>query len=661
LVALESAAADATAHTAAADTRTIDAQLAGLFISAVPMALLAVVINATVLGWLLKGSAPTPVLTLWLSAVAALSVIRYLDYRRARAHRGDAAALLRHLPRTQAEVLLSGGLWGAASILLFPADNVAHQAVLTVMLAGLAAGSVNTFSVCLRISWLLLALMLVPLLVRMALQQTEAGYAIALLTLLYLGLMLNIAQRHHRTVVNSLRVRHARERAEATVVQQAYYDPLTTLPNRRLLCDRLQLDLARHAQQGQVGGLLYLDIDRFALINNSFGHDAGNDLIQALARRINDLLGGVYTIARIEGDRFVIVLTELGDTTPAAANRARQRAENLRRVLAMPLEVEGRDIQLTVSIGIALFPGDGDTPDDLLRAAESALTQAKGAGRDCTRFYLPQMQAAAKARMDLEGALRRALRGGDLTLFYQPQCDRQGRIVTVEALIRWPRSDGAEMVASPGVFVPLAEDSGMIHELGEWVLYQALRDMRSLDRETDALHPQRVALNVSPAQFRQADFAGALAGRLLAEHLDPHRLELELTEHVLVADFRDTAKKMTRLRELGVHFSVDDFGTGYSSLSYLKRLPLDALKIDRSFVRDVATDASDATIVETIIDMAHRLGLRVVAEGVDKPAVQAFLEARGCDRYQGFLLYRPMPLATLVRVLLQQASAADTG
>lgn len=647
----------AAADAAPAGEEVIAAQLAALFIGAVPLALLAVVINAAVLGWFLSGSASPATLSAWLIAMGTLSLARYLDARAARARRGDARALARHLRRAQAGVLVSGGLWGGASVFLFPVDNVVHQAMLTVVLAGISAGSVTTFSVYLRVCWTLLALMLLPLFVRMLMQQTDVGYAIALLTLLYFVLMLNIARRYHDTVVESLRLGHARERAEATIVKQAYYDPLTTLPNRRLLCDRLQLDIARHAQQAHVGALLYLDIDRFRLVNNSFGREAGNALLRAVAQRINDLLGGAYSIARIESDRFAIVLTELGDTTPAAADRARQRAENLRRVLAMPIELQGRDIQLSASVGIALFPSDGDAPDDLLRAAESALAQAKGAGRDCARFYLPQMQAAAKARMDLEGALRRALRDGELTLFYQPQCDRHGRIITVEALIRWPRGEG-DMVASPSVFVPLAEDSGLIHELGEWVVGQALRDIRSLDRETGAARPQRIALNVSPAQFRQVDFAGGLASRLLTERLDPQRLELELTEHVLVADFQDTVRKMDRLRELGVHFSVDDFGTGYSSLSYLKRLPLDALKIDRSFVRDVATDASDATIVETIIDMAHRLGLQVVAEGVDNPAVKAFLEQRGCDRYQGFLLYRPLPLQALVTTLREQVRAA---
>jgi diguanylate cyclase (GGDEF)-like protein len=636
---------------AAADDARILNQRAELFIGAVPMALLAVTINACVLAWFLHRSVQTEWVAVWLGAIALLSLARLFDYRAARARRLEHERLLAHLRRAQLGVLLSGVLWGAASLFLFPADNVAHQAMLTVILAGITAGSVNTFSIFLPVCSGFLALALVPLFARMLSQHTEVGYAFALLTLLYFVLMLSIARRHQRTVLESLRLSRARDCAEATIVQQAYYDPLTGLPNRRLLCDRLQLDLARHAQQGKVGGLLFLDIDRFQLINSSFGHLVGNALIEAVAARINNLLGGAHTIARLEGDRFVVVLTELGDIPQAAANRARQWAENLRRVLAIPLDAAGQEIQLSISVGVALFPDDGDTPDDLLRAAESALSQAKASGRDCISFYLPLIQAAAKARMDMEGALRRALRDGDLTLHYQPQCDRTGRILTAEALIRWPRADGADMVASPGVFVPMAEDSGLIHELGEWVISEALRDIRTLEQQLGARCPRRIALNVSPVQFREADFAATLAARLRSEQLDPGRLELEITEHVLVANFREIARKMDQLRALGVHFSVDDFGTGYSSLSYLKRLPLDALKIDRSFVRDVARDSSDATIVETIIEMAHRLGLRVVAEGVESPEVKTFLEQRGCDLYQGFLLYQPMPLAALIAAL----------
>jgi diguanylate cyclase (GGDEF)-like protein len=647
-----------TASAGAADDARIFDRRAALFIEAVPMALVAVAINACVLAWFLHRSVASQWTTLWLAAMALLSLARLLDHRRTRTGAHCPKRLRRHLRRAQLGVLLSGGLWGAASLLLFPADNVAHQAILTVILAGISAGSVNTFSVFLPICWGFLALTLLPLFARMLWQQTEVGYAIALLTMLYFALMLGIARRCQRTVLESLRLGHARERAEATIVHQAYYDRLTGMPNRRLLCNRLQLDLARHAQQGKVGGLLVLDIDRFHLINNTFGHAAGNTLIQAVAARVNDLLGGAHTIARLEGDRFGIVLTELDNETQGAANQARQRAENLRRVLAIPLLVAGQEISLSVSVGIALFPVDGDMPDDLLRAAESALAQAKASGRDCTRFYLPLMQAAAKARMDLEGALRRALRDGDLTLHYQPQCDRTGRILAAEALIRWPRADGSDMVASPSVFVPMAEDSGLIHDLGEWVISEALHDIRQLEQELGTECPGRLALNVSPAQFRAADFAATLAARLKRAQVDPRLLELELTEHVLVADFADTAQKMARLRELGVSFSVDDFGTGYSSLSYLKRLPLDALKIDRSFVHDLARDGSDATIVEAVIDLAHRLGLRVVAEGVDKPEVMAFLEQRGCDRYQGFLLYQPMPLAALVATLRQQRSIA---
>jgi EAL domain-containing protein (putative c-di-GMP-specific phosphodiesterase class I) len=295
---------------------------------------------------------------------------------------------------------------------------------------------------------------------------------------------------------------------------------------------------------------------------------------------------------------------------------------------------------MTVSIGIALFPGDSAEPDELLRAASTAMNRAKEAGRDGVRFYLPEMQAAAVARMAMERALRRALSEGELALYLQPQCDGTGTIVAAEALLRWPRGDG--VVAPPATFVPLAEDCGLIHALGDWVFDEALKMIQHLRRRPEC-PLGRIAVNVSPRQFRRPDFVAALTRRIAEHGVAPGALELELTEGTVVADFADTARKMNALRRLGVHFSIDDFGTGWSSLSYLKRLPLDALKIDRSFVRDLAHDESDAAIVEAIIAMAHRLGLLVIAEGVDQPSVQALLAARGCDRYQGNLLYAPMP------------------
>jgi diguanylate cyclase (GGDEF)-like protein len=637
------------------DDGAIFEQRVAVFVAAVPMALLAGSLSAAVLAVVLYGKAPTAALAAWLAAVLVLTLVRWLDHRSAAStpvRSLDRLGLTRRLHRTQAGVLLSAVLWSATTVFLFPAGDIAAQAMLTVVLAGLSAGVVNTFSAFLGVSRLFLALALVPLMLRMALTGTETGFATAALAALYLMLMLSIAGRNHDALMHSLRTGRARELAEAAMMQHAYYDSLTSLPNRRLVADRLELAIARHLQTGNSGALLLMDIDRFQLLNNSLARGAGDRLLRLVAGRLSDLIGGLHNLGRLDGDRFVVILAELGDSMPIVANRARHEADNLRRVLAVPLEVDGREVQLSVSVGIALFPGDGDNPDDLIRAAESALAQAKVAGRDCARFFLPQMQAAAKASMDLEVALRRALRKGELRLHYQPQVDREGRIIAVEALLRWPRDGAPDIVASPGVFVPMAEDSGMIHELGEWVITEALRDLRRLEDVTGPQCPQRLALNVSPVQFRQADFAGALASRLLTDGLSPQRLELELTERVLVADFQDISRKMGQLRDLGVYLSVDDFGTGYSSLSYLKRLPLHALKIDRSFVRDVTSNLSDAAIVETIVEMAHRLGLRVVAKGVDNPAVKAFLEQKGCDGYQGFLLHRPMPFDNLVSTLL---------
>ena len=626
-----------------------------LYVAATPMSLLAVLLNAAILGFVLPGSVDQRLLGAWLALTLTLSVLRWLGYRWLRGPDSSISTVWR-MRWAVLGTLASGLLWGGASILLFPVGDPTRQAMLAVVLAGITAGAVNTLSMFVWSAWAFLALVLVPFAIQLLSARASLGMGLGLLVVLYLIMLCMVSRRYQETLLESLRVGHARERAEATIVQQAYHDGLTGLPNRRLLDERLRHEIARSDLSGRSGALLVVDLDRFKVVNDSLGRDVGTVLIRTLAQRLSAAVGGADTLARIDGDRFVVVLPDLADSTPAAAHRARQGAEQLRARINEPCRIDDEDLTLSASVGIALFPGDADTPQALLHAAESAVRGAKQAGRDCIRFFLPEMQAAAIARMEMERALRRALRDNALTLYFQPQCDRRGQIVAAEALLRWPRGRGdEEMVSPPRVFVPLAEECGLIHELGNWVFDEALRRIGALAQLPGPFPLRRLSVNVSAAQFREPDFVAALTRRMNAARADPHWLELELTEHTLVADFPDSARKMEQLRGLGVHFSIDDFGTGYSSLSYLKRLPLDALKIDRSFVQDVPEDPSDAAIVEAIMEMAHRLGLRVVAEGVDRDEIKDFLDARSCDRYQGFLLHRPMPFARLTALLQAQA------
>ena len=430
-----------------------------------------------------------------------------------------------------------------------------------------------------------------------------------------------------------------RKAAEEEINQLAYYDPLTRLPNRRLLMDRLQQALATSARHQRSGALLMLDLDNFKTVNETRGHDRGDALLLQVAHRLRGCVHEDDTVARQGGDEFVVVLEDLGDSPEEAAARAEDVGQRILGVLREPYQIDGAAHHSSLSMGVTIYSGTRETVDELLKRADLALYQAKNAGRDTLRFYDPQMQAAVSARATLELDMRVGLAQGQFELYYQPQIDH-GRITGAEALLRWrhPR-DG---FISPAHFIPLAEETGLILPLGEWVLQAACRRLAAWAQQPD-LALLSLAVNVSPRQFHQSGFVAQVLAALAGAGADGHQLKLEMTEGLLLQDVEDTIDKMGQLKGYGVGFSLDDFGTGYSSLSYLKRLPLDQLKIDQSFVRDVLTDPNDATIACTIITLARSLGLDVVAEGVETEGQRSFLLRNGCRQFQGYLFGRPGP------------------
>ena len=431
-----------------------------------------------------------------------------------------------------------------------------------------------------------------------------------------------------------------RKAAEEEINTLAYYDPLTRLPNRRLLMDRLQQALATSARHQRSGALLLLDLDNFKTLNETRGHDRGDTLLAQVAHRLRSCVHEDDTVARQGGDEFVVVLEDLGDTPEEAAARSEETAQRILTVLREPYELDGGAHHSSLSMGITIFSGMRETVDELLKRADLALYRAKDAGRDTLRFYDPQMQAAVSARAALELDMRVGLAQGQFELYYQPQIDR-GRITGAEALLRWrhPR-DG---FISPADFIPLAEETGLILPLGEWVLQVACKRLAHWAQQPE-LAPLSLAVNVSPRQFHQSGFVAQVLAALAGAGADGHHLKLEMTEGLLLEDVEDTIEKMGLLRGYGVGFSLDDFGTGYSSLAYLKRLPLEQLKIDQSFVRDVLTDPNDAAIARTIVALGTSLGLRVIAEGVETEAQREFLERHHCHAWQGYLLSRPLPV-----------------
>ncbi len=437
--------------------------------------------------------------------------------------------------------------------------------------------------------------------------------------------------------------------AEAEIHRLAYYDALTHLPNRRLLMDRLGQALASSTRSGRHGAVIFLDLDNFKNLNDTRGHAVGDLLLAEVAQRLHcavregDTISRLGdTISRLGGDEFVVVLEDLSSEAVEAAAQAKLVGEKVREAMARPYELDGREFHCSASLGVTLFQDHEESVETLLKQADLALYQAKGAGRNCLRFFDPAMQSTLDEYSALESDLRLAVPREQMQLHYQPQVDSMRRVIGAEALLRW-RHPQRGLVA-PDVFIPLAEESGLILPIGRWVLETACAQIKAWSAH-DATRDIRLAVNVSARQFRQAGFVAEVEQVLSESGADPSRMKIELTESLVIDNVAETIARMQALKALGVGFSMDDFGTGFSSLSYLKRLPLDQLKIDRSFVFDLATDPNDAAIVQTIITMGHTLGLDVIAEGVETEAQLARLDQYGCTHFQGFLFSRPMPLA----------------
>ncbi|WP_341648154.1 putative bifunctional diguanylate cyclase/phosphodiesterase [Thauera humireducens] len=437
-----------------------------------------------------------------------------------------------------------------------------------------------------------------------------------------------------------------RKRHEEQIHQLAFFDPLTRLPNRRLMLDRLEHALIGSARRHQEGALLLIDLDHFKDLNDTHGHEAGDELLMKVAARLRLCIRQGDTAARLGGDEFVVVLEDI-DGVVEGLVQANAIAGKICDELNRPFHLmrggggEAITYHCSASIGITLFGSQDISASELLRRADTAMYQAKAAGRNALCFFDPAMQAAATKRAALHADLHRALRDSQFELHYQVQVDETRRPIGAEALLRWRHP--ARGLIFPGSFIGLAEETGLIVPIGTWVLRTACLQLAAWAARPETAH-LRLAVNVSARQFRQAGFTDQLRELIVLTGAPASRLELELTESTLIEDAEAVVERMEELRALGIRFSLDDFGTGYSSLAYLKRLPLSQLKVDQSFVRDVMSDANDATIVETILGLGGSLGLSVIAEGVESEDQFAFLAARGCREHQGYLFGRPMGL-----------------
>jgi diguanylate cyclase (GGDEF)-like protein/PAS domain S-box-containing protein len=440
-----------------------------------------------------------------------------------------------------------------------------------------------------------------------------------------------------------------RKRAEQQIKYHATYDFLTGLPNRRLLLYQLDNEIARARRHNHHGALLFIDLDNFKTINDSLGHSVGDKLLKLVAARIKEFIRQEDSAARMGGDEFTIILTHLNTTAEPAANKAREIAEELSLCLSNPCQIEGQTLHITPSVGVSLFPKEGAGADEILKQADTAMYRAKAAGRNEIRFFLPSMQEAANERLRLNTELRQALDRNEFAIYYQPQVEQSGNIIGAEALLRWHHPERG--VIPPGLFLRIAEETGLMVEIGRWVLRTACLHIREWTASGLLKDSIVVAVNISGKEFAAPDFIDGVVTVLQETGASPDHLGIELTEGSLISTGDDIVEKITRLRKMGVKFSVDDFGTGYSSLSYLNKLPLNTLKIDRSFVNDIKDAEHSVVLVDTIIMMTQNLGLEVIAEGVETEEELRYLAQRGCDKYQGYYFSRPVPVETFTSML----------
>lgn len=442
----------------------------------------------------------------------------------------------------------------------------------------------------------------------------------------------------------------SRKKAENEIRNLAFYDPLTELPNRRLLLDRLKQALVSSERTGKQVALLFIDLDNFKSINDTLGHEEGDKLLRQVAQRLKACVREVDTVSRLGGDEFVVMLEDLSEDAEKGAAQLAATGEKILASFNRPYQLSQYEYQCTSSIGATLFNHNDTEVEEKLKHADIAMYQAKKAGRNTLCFFDPAMQQAINARVFLERELRKALDLNQFDLHYQIQFNHQNCPIGAEALIRWTHPERG--LISPAQFIPLAEDTGLIVPIGQWVLNKACAQLKAWQKN-EITKQLSLSVNVSAKQFHEENFVGLVQAAVDNHSINPMLLKLELTESILVDNIEDTVAKMNALKAIGVHFALDDFGTGFSSLQYLKKLPLNQLKIDQSFVRELVTNTNDQAIVRTIISMAQSLNLEIIAEGVETEEQLFILQINGCNSFQGYLFGKPMPIEGVEALLFQ--------
>ncbi|MDH3217913.1 MAG: EAL domain-containing protein [Gammaproteobacteria bacterium] len=624
----------AASHTKGATLTDVKSEQIRIFFAAIPASLITILVVTIILGMVQWEVVDHLTIILWVVATNLLSLLRLYQYRQFRQLSDKQPIGDRWQHGAVITSIASGGLWGLGGYVLFSEQSLVHQVFLAFVIAGMCAGAITTLSSITPAVRGFVVCAIVPIIVKFNLIDSDISLPMTVMSVLFATMILISAQRLNQTIRESLAVRHQFELAEQTIRHQAQYDDLTNLPNRRMLLATLRQEIAKSDRHHRYGAVFFIDLDRFKAVNDSLGHAVGDELLVEVANKIALRLRQEDTLARLGGDEFVVLLPEVGDNEEAAGDHASMVAEEIRRMFVAPFLIQGHEIHLTISIGIAVFP-TGVSAEDLLKHSDVAMYRAKNEGRDRVRLFSLEMQEAVNQHRIIEKGLRQALAGSEFALYFQAQYDGESRIVGAETLLRWNHPEKG--VVAPGLFIDIAEQTGLIVPIGEWILHSACERLSSLPPNL------KLSVNVSPRQFGDPGFVDHLGQVLRETGTNPAQLKLEITEGLAMADIEHSIDTMKKLQKLGISFSVDDFGTGYSSLNYLNRLPIDELKIDQSFVRDISSSSDNAVIVDTIIVMARQLNLQVIAEGIESRAELDYLKSKHCDYFQGYYFSRPQP------------------
>ncbi len=620
---------------AESDTLTdVKSEQVRIIFASTPTSLFTILLSSLILAGVLWEVIDHTTIMIWFSLTNLLSIARIYLYQQFKKLPPDSLISDIWYHRAISTSIASGITWGAGGLLLFAEHSMVHQVFLAFMIGGMCAGAITTLSAITIAVRGFVTVALIPLILKFNLVESAISLEMTIMSILFMIMILVSAQRLNQTIQESLEGRRQRELAERKIRRQAHFDELTDLPNRRLFLSNLRQEMAKAERHRRFGAVFFIDLDRFKSVNDSLGHAVGDELLVEVAHTIASRLRKEDSIARLGGDEFVVLLPEVGEDQEAAGSHASTIADEIRKLFATPFIIQNHDIHLTISIGIALFPTEVSA-EDLLKYADVAMYRAKRDGRDSVRLFSDEMQEAVNQQRIIEKGLRQALVNKEFELYYQGQYDDDSRLVGAETLLRWNHPD--QGVVTPGVFIDIAEQTGLIVPIGDWVLRSACEQLSRLEANLI------LAVNVSPRQFSDPDFVDNLKQVLLETDASPKRLKLEITENLAMANIAHTIVTMNRLKRLGISFSIDDFGTGYSSLNYLNRLPVDELKIDQSFVRNVSTLADHAVIVDTIIVLAQQLNLKIVAEGIETNEELDYLKSRQCRYFQGYLFSRPLP------------------